>query len=416
MDSKHGYLIDLEDAKAATRINQSGDVFLQEGQGENRLNHWAIASEHIICCDLTRIGDDYHILVRFRRGAKNENLQLGSTQNRADAWAWVSRVNEIYEKRKNDDIERIDGFRTGPFCTQPVIHDILNFKKDIILPGDYIYSSSDGVAPRSVPAWQKYYVSQSIRRLKDYAKFRGEIQTEQRQLVPHDYGWLSDRVRYSAETLDDRITQPLELIFDRKSRHDKVGVAPLGKAMHFGLIYLNDQTPQFSLALKAQELAFSSFGQLLSAVSETTLSGKRVVICTPTSHSVYDTVKNAVAKSLIPVEQTDDRMSIGSLAEWLWKHYEVGVIACDIGVAYQIIHYLRRERSPISNQVDFALVPYEQEIRIGLCYRVDDPKWGELCSLALYDTITSKDSQVQKSLWETADLARKIGIELPLVA
>lgn len=409
--------INLNDAPCATTVTPSGDVLLNEGTGGDRLNHWAISSENVVRFDLGRDGDDYEILVKFRRGSKVETLGLGLTPLRHVALAWVWSVNRIYKRRDATSKARIEEFRLGRFATLPAVYDILKWREDIYSPGDYLFSAEENPVPHELPRWQSFYMQRSIARLKEFARFNEDIRIVPREVVPHDYSWLSNYVRYTKHFIDDRITQPLELIFDRERRHRDVGIIRLdAHVTNFALVYFKQRFAAEALKLKPQESVAPTFFAWLEAVRAGSSAGKRIVVCTPTNQSVYYSVMAAAAKGLIPARQYDDRQTIGSLAEWLDKYDDAGVIACDIGVAWQIIFYMRRERIRGAEHVDFALVPYEKIVPVGLAYRVDDPKWGELCSAGLYDTLTSRDDHVLESWADTRIRARKVGIEIALAA
>jgi hypothetical protein len=418
-DREHNYFIRLEGARTPTWITPKGDIVFGEGPPEDVSMPCVLPNKSISRLDLQRWDEkEFQIVVQYGRGSINHTLPLGMFSDYYDAEKWVSSVNVIYERR--DEANRAvteNGFRLGKFCTQPAIYDIIQEQENIIQPDTYLYSSTNSPIPQSGFAWERSYVENSIQRLRDYTRFKGEIKIIKRDPVPHDYTWFSNFVRYRREDFEHRITQPLELIFDRRPRNESVGVIPIGRVERFALLYVKRRTVEAALNLRPQELVSATFAGWLSAIKETaTNRNSAVVVCTPTSQSVYYSVKNAVARCLIPSNQTDDRPTTGSLAEWLIKHYDTGVIACDIGVAYQIIFYLKQERELIANQLEMAFVPYENSIKVGLSYRVDDPKWGELNSLALHDTLNSTSDEVQQSLAETARRGRQIGMELDLAA
>jgi hypothetical protein len=417
-DREHNYFIRVEGARSPTWITPKGDVVFGEGPQDELSMPCVLPNKNIQELELRRWdNDEYEIVVKYGREYLR-TISLGVFPDYSDAEKWVSSVNKAYQRRDGENLAiRENGFRLGKFCTQPAIYDIIQHKENIVQPDTYLYSSSNSPIPKKGLAWERTYIDNSIKRLRDYAKFTDEIAIIRRDPVPHDYTWLSNLVRYRREDFNHRITQPLELIFDRRPRNESVGVIPIGRVNTFALVYVKGRLAESALSLRPQELVSRTFVEWLCAVKDTgSIRNGSIAVCTPTSQSVYYSVKNAVAQCLLPSNQTDDRPTTGSLAEWLTKHYDSGVIACDIGVAYQIIFYLRQERELIADQMDMAFVPYEESVKVGLSYRVDDPKWGELCSLALDDTLRSGNDEVQQSLVEAGEWGKRIGIELDLAA
>ena len=230
----------------------------------------------------------------------------------------------------------------------------------------------------------------------------------------HEYPWISDRVKYPSKNSKVRITQPLEIMFDREQRRDKIGVNKFAVVRNFALVYVRGHAAECALGLKAQESAASSFEEWISRFGEVTFHGDKLDVCTPTDQSAHYTLKDAVFQNRIEFWHHHARGSGAELSHWLEGNYRLGVIACDIGVAYQVVYDIRRADNPVANMVDFALVPYQEPVWAGFCYRVDDSEWASVCSEALLDCSKAREGLIAESLADYREEAGKIGVEVKL--
>ncbi len=420
-----GFFIDLEDAELAVTVTPNdGDIIFHEGEGLDRFDGVSLSGDAVEEIQVNRVKEGVEIIVRFKRGQQSEKHQLGLTRDEDSAVAWVKRVNKIYENKRcrpvkfqgqptlhRTFVERIDEIEATKSEVFHTIDEILATGKNIILPGEYLYSADDGVPPSELPKWQDYYVKRSIERLKEYSSFTGDIEIIRGNPPYHDYLWLAERIKYGRNEYNNRITQPLELMFDREPRREKIGVIPLGKVTNFALVYYRGQPPEALFQIQSGDLVAKSFQEWLKMLTEVAQKKERIIVCAPEDQSVYYSLKDAVFRGEIEDNQMEAFKRTSHLAQWLHNNVQKGIIACDIGVAHQIIHYLRRENFPGCEKTDFCHVPYEHPVTVGLCYRVDDPKWGELCALSLADCLTTQKSEIQESLAEAKIQAGKLGIE-----
>jgi hypothetical protein len=353
---------------------------------------------------------------------------VGTSEDGDAARAWVQRVNEIYAKRgKVVSKTSVSAVELGDVGI--VMRDIVSTRQNIVLPGDYIYSadphpphvksarfSYSGGAFRKtgLPAWQDYYVKCCMDQIIEKTGCKGPYKISIGNAPPHEYPWISDRVKYPSKESKSRITLPLEMMFDRDQRHDMIGVNKFAVVRHFALVYIRHQPVQGALALKSQELVATSFDGWISHFGKTTVRREKLKICTPTGQSVHYSLKDAVFQNRIEILQHHTKGSPDELRRWLAEHYRLGIIACDIGVAHQIIHDLRRNDDPIVHTVDYALVPYDEPVGVGFCYRVDDSQWASVCGRALTECSKSDRGDIVESLSEFKEKAAKIGMEVQL--
>jgi hypothetical protein len=209
--------------------------------------------------------------------------------------------------------------------------------------------------------------------------------------------------------------QPLELIFDRESRHEKIGVVPHSEVDFFAVVFLKGQDVQKALSLKSEESVTSTFKAWLRAVSEKRIRKDKVLICTPQEQSVQYSLKDAVFENRLDDEQIQSRGTIVEQARWLEEHHRVGLIACDIGVALQIIHHMAQNNMPGADKVELAYVPYERTVLAGFCYRADDTEWASICATSLRQCVETKNAEVAESLAEYGKLGEKIGVRFKLM-
>ncbi len=412
MSSDRGFFIDLKDKLAAVSITPSGDVIFAQGDGPNRLNNLALANDSVIGIELIRGEGRASIIIRYGKGTVPKTLNLGFTDDTESAAHWVERVNKIYEQNRKSIKAKCEGFRVGKFFTQPVVHDVISEKKNQVLAGDYLFSGGELPPYDHLQPWEEYYINRTITNLKEYTGFADEIETVCLHRTPHNYKWFNERVKYNANYYSFRITQPLELIFDREQRHDSIGVIPFGITNYFAMLYIGKQKPAAHFSVHPREPVTDSFGEWIKLLSQAMPGGSSILLCTPTNQSVEYSIMNMQLQGLIDINQLESQPYVGNLATWLYSNFNRGIIACDIGVAYQIISYMNKNRMPGAQDVDFSLVPYEQAIPIGLCYRVDDPEWGSICHRSLLETLHTKNEKVVESLEEAKARAKRIGIEL----
>lgn len=426
MKPRKGFFVDLDNAECAVTVTPNeGDVLLHEGYGRGRLNGVSIPGSKITEFEADRVEGGFGIRIWFRGRSGRTFHDIGVTEDPVQAKAWVDAVNQIYVRERSKSEEAAEHpFRLGKFRANPAIHDVLEKRENIILPGTYLYSE-DPQPPNFPMSWREFreafpfnacYVEQANQRLLAFAKVDFEIQNRILSPPSHDYSWLANRIRYRKKQFLDRVTQPLEIVFDREERREDVAVLQAGIVERFAVVYWKDRYPAQRLLLRPGEQIAASLGQWLEKINEADTADRRIVVLTPAYQSVDYSMQDAIAKRQLADSQRKPAPTVGVLADWLWAGANYCIVACDIGVAFQLLTYLRSEHGVDRKSVDIAFVPYERPISVGPCYRVDDPEWGLICNSALNYALRSSDPRVQEDLGDMRSRAARIGVEWPVAA
>jgi hypothetical protein len=420
-----GFSIDLIDRVAAVRISPNGDVLLDEGEGANRFDGVFIPCRSVNSFEVDQVAEGAELRLWYHAVDGEDWHLLGSIADVPSAQVWAERVNQVYTSRKH---ERSAGLRTK-LSGSVVVRDIYTTRKNIVLPGDYIYSSlakpphvkpvdyeyAGGTFPKTgLPAWQDYYMKCCMDQIIEQTGSTNPYTISVGKPPVHDYLWIADKVKYPSVESSVRVTQPLELIFDRKFRHDKIGVIPFGQVEHFAVVFFKGQAVQQALRLKAEEQVAPTFEDWLQAVSETRVRQEKIRICAPQEQSVQYSLKDAVFQNRLEDEQIEPLGRIIEQARWLEEHHRLGLIACDIGVALQIIYHMRQNNMPGADSVELAYVPYEKTVQVGFCYREDDSEWASICANALRHCVEATDGEIAESVAEYARLGKEIGVTFNL--
>jgi hypothetical protein len=414
LTNDNGFFLSLEDKQLSVTVSPNdGDVHFHEGNGPDRLNEYVISGRNVKEFEVTRVRGLIGVNVWFNCGDKTENYFIGFVTDEENAKHWVDRVNTIYRDKRTRMMVRREGFRTGAFMHNPVVHDILAEKQNIILWGDYARSLEGYPPPIYRPEWQKFYVHRSGLYLKQETRFPDEIKDIWQDPPKHRYRQLAERIKYQPRTASDydvqRVTQPLEFIFDRRQRHDKIAVLPLGKATYFAIIYVPDQLPQSHLELKQDELAAGTFQEFTQRLSLSPSSGRKIRVCTLADTAADYLVDDMIFNRVIDRDQREAMTSIYSMVIWLYDLYQDAMVVCDVGVARQFMHCWRDRHAPFDVQISY--VYYDVEVPVGMAYRRDDDMWGLICQRALVDCLQSKESRIQESLAEAKHLLESLGIQ-----
>lgn len=400
LSQQFGYTLDIDDTPEAVIVYpNSGAVLLHEGP-DGIYDGVAIEGKAVLGFWIDRIEGQLALGIKFKRGTRIESHVFGRVGDQESAEVWIQRVNRVYEHlyslKKN-----IAESRSGQFRNNPVIHDILATKEHHVLPGDYLRSKDGFPCPIYKPEWQKYYVERSLYHLQDQTG-KSTHDVKQIWMTPpeHSYPYLSDIIKYTERDFADRISQPLEFMFMRGSRSEKIGIIPLAKAEFFASVFLSETPVQKAMNLIDGEQSHKKFGDWLEEFYNASGFGGSMFLLSTLKDTAVDYMMNAVilhgGKKLKGRKTCNP--SISTLAEWLTKFQ--GIIACDVGIAYQIQHQVRNVASE-GFRVGFSLVPYDEAVLVGEAYRVDDLQWGSICNLAIQDCFESQDEKVLKSIADT---------------
>lgn len=411
MSPRHGYSVDLEDRRAAVRVTpNSGTVVLNEGEGPDRISGWSVAGSDVVRFEVTRASGIPIVRFVFTGPYGTSSHTVGHAPDVEEAEIWVLRVNRLYERRARDDGRPVPPSLPASCARFPVVCDICSTGETWAQPDDYSYSAeSQPVDPYHIEHYQEYLLQRQIDLLRQDTGFEGPIARRMRPRIPHNYIYLATSIRYGGKNFGARVTQPLELIFDRAQRRDDLGVVPAGHVNHFALVYACGREAEGRLQLRPGEPAAESFRAWTEMVRSTATNSDRLVICTPSNHSVDYSIYEAMLRGEIDPSQRASAAEPWNLAKWLFRWMFQGLVACDIGVAYQVMAHFRRESDA---KVNFSLVPYENPVTVGFGYRVDDPKWGGLLRQALADCLKTSDSKVRESYEAGKVRAARVGVHL----
>ncbi len=406
-----GYFIDLKDAPLAISVTPNdGDIILHEGAGKGRLHGYMIEGESVDDIYIDIYKQNTCLFIQYKRGNFKEEHIVGivNINIEKNAALWVQAVKDVYKKKKDQLEKRAEGFRSGKWRNNPVVHDILSAKLNRVLPGDYLNSSKSYPIHAYKELWQDKYVTLSLEYLKEETGFKDDIEIQWYTPPQHHYPYLVDKICYTRAGYDSRVTQPLEIMFNKGPREDKLGIFPLGIVSNFAIVYVNNYWPSNKMSLQPKSLMAENFTEFCRIITKTKYRNMNCFFCTQADTAVHYLLNDAIMKNLINSAQLMTASAIHTLGDWLIYHHANGVLVCDIGIAHQVINYLTKTH-PIS--VDYAFVPYDKPITVGEAFRKDDPLWGNICARALEDTLNSQDVDVKKSIAKTIRTAADIGIQ-----
>ena len=418
-----GYFIDLYDAECAISVTPNdGTILLHEGTGLGRFHGTCIPGSKVSHFETNRINGAFGIRIAYttRSGLQYHNIGITdeSEQAKIQAVAWVDAVNKIYVSQDNKKKKMTENFCVGRFSSSPVIHDIIEQRKNIVLPGNYLYSRERRslVYPTTWNAFKRKfpfyaaYCTFAIEQLQEFTKQFGPIDFICKQPPKHDFTWLSRCIDYNQENFEQRCTQPLELIFKCEERSKNIDVIPFSEVKRFAVLYWKKREPAKRLQLKPDD-AISSFDEWIKCLSNTDAQQNRIFVATPGFQSVDYVVKDAIANQLLNYEQHMSGSEL-AVADYVFKNANNAIVACDIGVAYQILNLLQTQYGVAFSELGLSFVPYKKPVSVGFAYRVDDPDWGMICQRALSKAFSDSREEVQENLHAMKTQAENIGMTL----
>jgi len=379
LDDGSNAIIDLADAPRSIEVSWiDGLVTFREGFGDGRINGWVLTPDAVQDFSVDRINGRDAIRLTHKRCEVLTKHLVGYVQNIRTAKIWVDSVNAVYKERMENRQKVSEGRETN-FRDYPVINDILEKKVNIVLPGAYQYSWGK-LPSKKLSKWEEKFVERCMDLLaRETSISRSSLNVRVLDFMPHDYDWLSDRVFYDYDSFEDRITQPLELIFDRQHRHDKIGVNNFSFVISFALVYFKDSDFKKQIGGEHRGKITSTFREFLS-LFQSIATTKNVILCAPYNQSVYYTFYDAHKQGLFNLYQYFHRRhDIESLAVWLWQHTNNGIVACDLGEVKPLIEAIGRQQGQqFKGLLEYVEVPYERPIPVGFCFRKDDEIWARI--------------------------------------
>lgn len=415
LDDGNSYaIIDLEDAPRSIEVSLSdGVITFREGPSPGRIHGWVLTPDAVEQFLVDRIDGRIAIRLFHKRCGVSTSHFVGFVQNQLTAEKWVERVNAVYSERNNRKFERSRG-RSTEYREYPVVNDILEKKVSIVLPGSYQYSWKKRLPMNKLSVWENAYVNRCLDLLaRDTGVSRQSLTVDVRGFMPHDYEWLSDRVFYDSKNFDNRITQPLELIFDKQQRHDKIGVNSFCFVQSFALVYFKKSKIKAVLGGEPASDITPTFEMFLE-MFKNRIKEQNLILCAPASQSVYYTFYDAHCSGHFDLYQNFSRRhDIDSLAVWLWQNATCGAVVCDLGEVRPLsISISKLHGISPPNLLDYVKVPYERPVPVGFCYRKDDEMWARIERESLLDIIEHPQGKIRKDFEIFRNRVAEIGIKV----
>ena len=422
-------VIGLEDAPRAVEVSLiDGAIALQEGLKPGRIHGWVVTPDAVQEFSVARIGGKTAISFIYKRRGILTSHFVGHVQDIEAAKSWVERVNIIYQERaicrNNISKNRKTGYRDFP-----IVNDILESGVNIVLPGVYQYSFERNTT-EGLTTWEKAYVTRCLDLLADKTGEKRERLTfEVRRPPKHNYKWLSTKVLYQHMDYGARITQPLELIFDHwQRRQEKIGVNPFSIIKQFALVYFENSI--FGRIYGTGNRPIEGFRNFLSRFNEAA-SSEKLLLGTPAGQSVHFAFNDAHLGGYFNTdEHLQDMNDVRSLAYWLCfeeyrgvdvdnNDYQRKAVVCDIGETKILLEEINKIgdslRMKLTNEPGMlikAMIPYEEPIPVGYCYRADDAMWPDIEKEGLLDIIDHPSQAVRSDFEAFRKRVKNIGIEI----
>jgi hypothetical protein len=407
MTDGNGFGIDTTEMPLAVFVSPNqGNIDLHPSlSGTDSTVHEAIVGSRVHGFEVAKSEGSDGLFLSYTSDEPRYRL-LGFVSDVDSAHAWVQRVNQLYVS--NDAAAPLP----SPFANSTVINDILRTRDIRVMPGDYLNSRIDmDSIPPYHPEWQQQYVSLVVKHFRDRTGYTGPLTGcdlhEWLSPPAHRYRYLISRINYGRKNFDNRITLPLELIFDDDDRTDEIGIIPLGAATSVAVLYARN-----GLAKEARSVISSgpsSLRDFLSKFRTATRGLSRFALCSMTETAADYLLDDFVADNDLSFDQKDSMPTIDSLSQWLAEFQESGFLLLDIGVAYQV---RRRLLNKYRINTTMSRLPYPRSVPVGLAYRKDDPEWGVICHRALRDTFQPSSPAAKKSIAQARSDAQSVDINL----
>ncbi len=412
MAADNGFAIDTTELPLAVFVSPNeGNVEIHSSLVPDAFNAPdVIAGAAVQRFEVAKCGGSDAVLLWYKSD-KPRCRFIGYVTDLQSAQAWVQRVNQLYVSA--------DGQVPQPsqFALCPVINDILRTGEIRVMPGDYLNSHLEMDAiPPYIPSWQQEYVDHVVRHFRERTGYSGIITGcdihEWLRPPAHRYPYLVSRINYTPRTFDNRITLPLELIFNAGDRADEVGIVPLGAATRFAILHASGQqlSPEITEILESNPQSLEEF---LSAFIDKTRGSSRFALCSMTSTAADYLLEDCVANRQLPDGQRSSMPTIDSLAHWLFRFQDGGLLILDVGVAYQVKRRLNGEYR-VTGVI--SRLPYPWPVQVGLAFRKDDTMWGRICHQALMDTFLGPSTKAKESMKQAGEDAASVDIDLALTS
>jgi hypothetical protein len=326
-----------------------------------------------------------------------------------DAEIWLASANDPLGDARKVLVDKLDS-RYIPAVVWEQAAKTENLAQSLILrnsidrhmveayPGDYLRSREylDGTYdikhPESYfPYWQKHLAQRIVADARGVADVI-HAPRPSLSILPyqeHDYRNVEEAI------VSRRVALPCEVIFQTSRRMRSLSILPFGNIQYFALVYLPDSLIESDLELRSEEVFAGRFNDWIDR-----LIRLEIRVCAPTHTAVDDLLTDAVTERVLPRTLKDDENKVSKLARWIVERDSYNaVIACDTGIAYQLLALARKDGGKIA-KLRFARVRYEEPMSCGMAYVNGDEVWGNYLKRAISDEFQSPDEQVRDSLDE----------------
>ena len=268
-------------------------------------------------------------------------------------------------------------------------------------PGTYLsdithaVEGSGSVSAPFKPAWQMALLRDIRRDLRLVAaQLRNNATVSIRFLTPQS----QDSRRLQGRLNDEHIAS-LEIVFDIPSWRQLIRIDPLGTADWFSLVYFRGQMADKLLNLRGVE---SKDIEVLRALED-----HRIPVCAPPGQAVDALLESAVFVGRLPSKQSVEDSRISSLIQWL-RGTRVGILACDVGVARQVM--ISAAALGIEDLLASTKVPYPVPPKVGFASGRDDGAWHDYFHAKRLNILRRPDPEIQQSWRATRDRLNGLGI------
>lgn len=285
---------------------------------------------------------------------------------------------------------------------------VLETRKVSLARGQYL-NSKEGPGKLYYPRWQQEVTNQVLIDLQSYdaaipknGLINSPITAEHLPTMEHRY--LRYELRLSTTPL------PWEWIFLTKERRKQINIIQMGNVDCLCLVYVHGESVGTLLGFEDAD-GRTKEGRYCSNYREwiQKLNDAETLICAPTDQAPDHLLLDAIQSRLLPPTRLEEAATISNLLFWLRKNRNNGVVACDLGIASQMISVMGKNKSKTPADLRTVLVPYDAPVPVGIAYTSNDA-WGGYLEAVICDVLSSKDPEIIESVRDTISRSYDLGI------
>jgi hypothetical protein len=285
--------------------------------------------------------------------------------------------------------------KTDDLARSVVLHGAID--KCIIeaYPGDYLNSKQylsgdlDINNPRAYyPRWQQHLTQRVVADARAVADAM-HLRHPSLSVLPyqeHDYRNIEETI------VARKVALPYEVIFQTPRRMMSLSILPFGSIEYFALIYAPGSMVESDLELRSEEVFRGRYDEWIERIERL-----QIRVCAPTHTAVDDLLTDAITERSMTRTRKDDENKISKLVRWISVNSFDAVIACDTGIAFQLLAAARKKGGKLKD-LRFARVRYDEPLPCGMPYVKQDEVWGGYLKRVISEEFRSPDDEVQTSL------------------